>query len=79
MQAGESVWRYDTCACRNPVSLNLGRQMGVQLSADLKLVEASTRFSMRWTSGSAQSDVKQLRHTINLISRERVRYALELN
>ena len=32
------------------MSLNFGRQMGVQLSADLKLVEASTRFMMRWMS-----------------------------
>ena len=29
------------------MSLNLGRHMGVQLSADLKLVEASTRLMMR--------------------------------
>ena len=32
------------------MSLNLGRHIGVQLSADLKLVEASTRFRIRWIS-----------------------------
>ena len=36
------------------MSLNLGRQIGVQLSADLKLVEAWTRLRMRWMSGGGR-------------------------
>ena len=57
MQAGDSLCRYDTWACRKPVSLNLGRQMGVQLSADLKLVDASTRFRMTWISAGNKKRV----------------------
>ena len=55
-QAGESFGRYDTWAWRNPVSLNLGRQRGVQLSAERKLVEAFTKLNIRWTSDEERGE-----------------------
>lgn len=44
--AWQSSAKYDTCACKKPSESNFGKQIGVQLSADLKLSEQSTKLKI---------------------------------
>lgn len=44
--AWQSSAKYETCACRKPSESNFGKQIGVQLSADLKLSEQSTKLKI---------------------------------
>ena len=44
------ISKHKHCLSKTYFSLNLGRHRGVHDSADLKDVDASIRFIMRWTS-----------------------------